>query len=99
MRCLDHFNLCAADVSAIRNWMPQALGSGLTKQIVFDSGLVTGCWFSVNHKDHDNAYSLDQSKRTGGLNHLTYAVDQREDMLRAADIYLKNDVVHRIRPP
>lgn len=92
VRRLDHLNLCAADVAAIREWMPKALGSRLTEQIVFDSGLVTGCWFSVNNKGYDIAYALDPSKPNGGLNHITYAADQREDILRAADIYIENDV-------
>ena len=30
--------------------------------------------------------------RTGGFHHITYAVDQREDILRAADIFLENGV-------
>jgi catechol 2,3-dioxygenase len=92
VRRLDHVNLCAADVAAVRDWMPRTLGARLTEQIVLDSGLVTGCWFTVNNKGYDIAYALDPSRPRGGLNHLTYAVDQREDVLRAADIYLENGV-------
>ncbi len=46
----------------------------------------------MNNKGYDVAYTADRSKPNGGLHHITYAVDQREDILRAADIYLENDV-------
>lgn len=72
--------------------MPKALGSRLTEQIVLDSGLVSGCWFSVNNKGYDVAYTHNPHTESGGLHHITYAVDQREDILRAADIYLENDI-------
>lgn len=92
VRRLDHFNLFASDVAAIRDWMPEALGSRVTEQIVLDDGSLAACWFTVNNKGYDVAYSLDRTGAKGRFHHVTYAVDSREDVLRAADIFLENGV-------
>ncbi len=92
VRRIDHINLLAADVAAIRDFLPKALGSRVTEQIVLDDGTVGGCWFTVNNKTYDIAYSRDATGAHGRFHHVTYAVDQREDILRAADIFLENGV-------
>jgi catechol 2,3-dioxygenase len=91
-RRLDHVNLLARDVSAIRDFMPKALGSRVTEQIVLDNGNVGGCWFTVNNKSYDIAYAGDHTGASGRFHHVTYAVDQREHILQAADIFLENGV-------
>jgi len=91
-RRLDHFNLLAVDVAAIREFMPAALGSRITEQIVLDDGTVAGCWFTVNNKSYDVAYTRDATGTRGRFHHITYALDQREHILRAADIFLENGV-------
>jgi catechol 2,3-dioxygenase len=91
-RRLDHFNLLATDVGAIRDFLPQALGSRVTEQIVLDSGTVVGCWFTINNKSYDVAYGRDSTGTHGRLHHVTYAVDQREHILQAADIFLDNGI-------
>jgi catechol 2,3-dioxygenase len=92
VRRLDHLNLLAQDVGAIRDFLPQALGSRVTEQIVLDSGAVAGCWFTVNNKSYDIAYTRDSTSARGRFHHVTYAVDQREHVLEAADIFLENGV-------
>ena len=92
VRRLDHFNLLAQDVGAIRDFLPQALGSRVTEQIVLDTGAVAGCWFTVNNKSYDVAYTRDSTSARGRFHHITYAVDQREHILQAADIFLENGV-------
>ena len=91
-RRLDHFNLLAVDVAAIRDFMPKALGSRVTEQIVLNDGSVGGCWFTVNNKSYDVAYTRDSTGTRGRFHHVTYAVDQREHILQAADIFLENGV-------
>ncbi len=92
VRRLDHFNLLAVDVGAIRDFLPAAMGSRVTEQIVLDSGGVAACWFTVNNKSYDVAYTRDYTGTRGRFHHVTYAVDQREYLLRAADIFLENGV-------
>jgi catechol 2,3-dioxygenase len=92
VRRLDHVNLLAQDVAGIREFLPRALGSRITEQIVLDSGALAGCWFTVNNKSYDIAYTRDHSSARGRFHHVTYAVDQREQVLQAADVFLENGV-------
>ncbi|NVO15515.1 MAG: catechol 2,3-dioxygenase [Rhodoplanes sp.] len=91
-RRLDHLNLLATDVGAIRDFIPKALGSRITEQIVLDDGTVGGCWFTVNNKTYDVAFTRDATGTPGRFHHVTYAVDQREHILQAADVFLENGV-------
>jgi len=91
-RRLDHVNLLAGDLGAIRDFVPKALGSRVTEQIMLDNGAVGGCWFTVNNKSYDVAYARDTSGARARFHHVTYAVDQREHILQAADIFLENGV-------
>jgi len=92
VRRIDHLNLLASDMPAFREFMIEALGSRVTEQIVMNSGRLAGCWFTVNNKTYDLACTEDHTGARGRFHHVTYAVDQREDVLRAADIYLENGV-------
>ncbi len=92
VRRLDHFNLLAQDVGAIRDFLPRALGSRVTEQIVLDTGAVAGCWFTHNNKSYDVAYTRDSTAARGRFHHVTYAVDSREQVLQAADIFLEHGV-------
>jgi catechol 2,3-dioxygenase len=92
VRRLDHFNLLATEVAPMRDFMVKALGSRVTEQIRLDNGRLGGCWFTVNNKSYDMAVTEDHSGAHGRFHHITYAVDQRDDVLRAADIFLENGV-------
>jgi catechol 2,3-dioxygenase len=92
VRRLDHLNLLAADVTATREFMEQQLGMRLTEQIVLDSGIEAGAWVTSNNKSYDVAIARDHTGTRGRLHHFTYATDTREEILRAADIYLENGV-------
>ena len=85
-------NLLAEDVSVFRTFMETCLGSRVTEMIQLDNGRTGGCWFTVNNKTYDLACTEEHGRGNGRLHHLTYATDQREDILRAADIFLENGV-------
>jgi len=91
-RRLDHINLLAVDVDAIRDFFPKALGSRVTEMIQLDDGTLGGCWFTCNNKSYDVAYTRGATGTRGRFHHVTYAVDQREQILRAADVFLENGV-------
>jgi catechol 2,3-dioxygenase len=91
-RRLDHVNLLAEDVSAFRDFMTGCLGARVTELIQLDSGRIGGCWFTVNSKGYDLTCTEERGRGEGRLHHVTYATDQREDILRAADIFLENGV-------
>jgi catechol 2,3-dioxygenase len=91
-RRIDHVNLLATDVSQFRTFMETCLGSRVTEMIQLDNGRIGGAWFTVNNKTYDLACTEEHGKADGRFHHLTYATDQREDILRAADIFLENGV-------
>ncbi|MDE2790691.1 MAG: VOC family protein [Paracoccaceae bacterium] len=91
-RRIDHVNLLAGDVTAFREFMVTCLGSRVTEMIRLDNGRLGGCWFTVNNKTYDLACTEEHGGGDSRLHHVTYAVDQREDVLRAADIFLENGV-------
>ncbi|WP_146588580.1 VOC family protein [Puniceibacterium confluentis] len=91
-RRLDHLNLLASDVAEFRRFMETCLGSRVTELIQLDNGRIGGCWFTVNNKTYDLACTEEHAGGRARLHHVTYATDQREDILRAADIFLQNGV-------
>jgi catechol 2,3-dioxygenase len=91
-RRIDHLNLLATDVAEFRRFMETCLGSRVTEMIQLDNGRTGGCWFTVNNKTYDLACTEDHSGGQARLHHVTYATDTREDILRAADIFLENGV-------
>lgn len=91
-RRIDHLNLLAADVGEFRRFMETCLGSRVTEMIQLDNGRLGGCWFTVNNKTYDLACTEEHGGGHGRFHHVTYATDTREDILRAADIFLENGV-------
>src|SRR5271157_4230791 len=87
---LDHINLLANDVKACRLFFRDMLGLRVTEQIIFDEGEEMGAWLAATMKSYDVAFTHDRSNARGRFHHLTYAMDCREDVLRAADVLTEN---------
>lgn len=92
VRRLDHVNYLAADVEANRDFLVSVLGAKPTEQIRLDDGRIAGIWLTFTNKGYDVVYAADSTKTRGRLHHVAFAVDQREDILRGADIFLENGV-------
>ena len=80
------------DIKANRIFFEEYLGFRLTEQIVLNTGVEAAMWMTATNKSYDFAYSADHTGTKGRFHHLTFAVDCREDILRAADIFLENGV-------
>jgi catechol 2,3-dioxygenase len=93
VRHLDHVNFLAVDPAENRVFLEQNLGLRLTEQIVLDNGVEAGVWLASNQKSYDLTYTRDATQTRGRFHHLAYFVDQREDVLRGADICLENGIV------
>lgn len=91
-RRLDHINLLADDVGACRRFFRDLLGMRVTEQIVFEDEKEMGAWLATTLKSYDVAFTKDHSGARGRFHHLTYFMDSREDVLRAADILVENGV-------
>jgi catechol 2,3-dioxygenase len=92
VRRLDHINLLATDIRANRIFFEQLLGMRTTEQIILDSGTEAGLWLTCTNKSYDLACSREAHGIGGRFHHLAYALDSREDILRAADIFLEAGV-------
>jgi len=92
VRRLDHVNYLAADVLTNVEFVEHALGARPTEQIVLDVGRVAARWLTFTDKSYDLVYTEDWSGSNGRLHHIAFATDTREDILRAADLCLDNDV-------
>jgi len=89
VRRLDHVNYLAADIPAVSRFLPDVLGAQLTEQIVLDDGVPSAVWYHVADKSYDLVYTSDWTGSAGRLHHVAFATDQREDILRAADVMLE----------
>ena len=92
VRRLDHLNLLANDIKGTREFLENAIGLRTTEMIVLDTGAEAGIWLTATNKSYDIAYTHDHTGSRGRFHHVTYAVDSREMVLRAADICLEHGV-------
>ena len=92
-RRLDHLNLLVPDVEATEDFLTQGLGMRVTEKIMLDDGKAAGSWVTCTNKSYDIAFTRDHHPEIPArFHHVTYALDCREDVLRAADIFLENGV-------
>jgi len=89
---LDHVNVLAGDVRASREFAQQALDYRLYERIELDDGSEAGAWLSASIAAHELIYTRDAYGARGRLHHLAFWVDTREECLRAADLFLDNEI-------
>ena len=92
---LDHINVLAADVTANRVFASEQLGFRLYEQVVLNDGIESGAWMSLTIAAHELIYVADHAGKSAPparLHHLAWFVDTREELLRAADLFLDADV-------
>jgi catechol 2,3-dioxygenase len=93
VRRIDHLALLSRDVAANRAFAESLLGFRLREQVRFDNGATEiGSWLSTSPIHHQMAYVLDIKGGSGRLHHVSFWVDEREDVLRAADILSENRI-------
>ena len=93
IRRLDHLALLAKEVPPNRKFMQSVLGMRLHEQVLFEHGTKEiGAWLSPSIVHHQVAYVLDVKGGSGRLHHFSLWVDDRADVLRAADILAENGI-------
>ncbi|MCM3411862.1 catechol 2,3-dioxygenase [Metabacillus litoralis] len=95
---LDHINILASDIDKNSSFMRKELGCKLSEQIVLNNGKQAGAWLHLTNKAYEIAYTLDGTGAKGRLHHLTFNVESREDVLKAADVFLDNGVFIEFSP-
>lgn len=98
VRRLDHINFLSHATTPNRVFLQERLGARLTEQIILDDGTEAGIWLTFTNKAYDVVYTKDATGASGRLHHIAYWVDNREDILRAADIYLENGIYIEAAP-
>ncbi len=89
---LDHVNVLAGTSRPTAASPPEQLGFRLYEQIVNDDGSEPGAWMSLSIAAHELIYVADHARAAGRLHHLAFFVDTREEVLRAADLFLDAEV-------
>lgn len=93
VRRTDHLAVLCQDVRANREFMQQKLGLKLREQVIYNNGATEiGSWMSTTPVHHEIAYVVDVKGQSGRLHHFSLWVDNRDDVLRAADIFMENGV-------
>lgn len=89
---IDHFNLLVPDVRASRSFQEEVLDFKLRERLVPAGDAEVGAWLSLTTKAHDLALTREPADTDGRLHHLAYAVETREDVRRAAGLFMENGV-------
>jgi len=92
VRRLDHVNLLAADVAAAATLAWSALGATLLDEIVDDVGVMAGAFTTFGQRPLELVYTRDPYGAAGRLHHVAFWVDTREEVLRAADIFVDHGI-------
>lgn len=92
VRRMDHINYLAADVTKSGEFWRDVMGARESERVVKDEGGYAAWWFRFAQKSYDVVYSEDWTGTRGRFHHFALAPDTREDILKAADIFLENKV-------
>jgi len=91
-RQLDHVTVMTGDPLADAYWYRDTLGYVFTEYTVLDEAEIpVFSMLTNNEKSHDLGLVIDQSAMPGRLHHVSYWVDSRDELLRAADILMNCD--------
>jgi catechol 2,3-dioxygenase len=94
VRCLDHVTICAADPRGDAEWYRDLLGHRFMEYTVIpgrpDFPVFT--MSTVCERAHDLGIVWDPTPVGGRINHISFFVESRDELLRAADVFLNQGV-------
>jgi catechol 2,3-dioxygenase len=98
VRRFDHVNLLAPDVPAASGFAREQLGFALYDEVIEDDGSMSGAWMSLGPRPLELVFARDRAGASGRLHHAAFWVDTREEVLRAADIFVDHGVTIEVAP-
>jgi catechol 2,3 dioxygenase len=98
VRRLDHVNLLAPDVSAAASVAWSGLGATLLDEIIDDVGAMAGAFTTFGQRPLELVYTRDPYGAGGRLHHVAFWVDTRDEVLRAADIFVDHGIQIEVPP-
>lgn len=99
-RTLDHVTVATADPGSDAEWYRATLGHRFMEYTVIPErpDWIVFAMTTVCERAHDFGLVWDASSARGRINHLAYWVDSREELLRAADVFLNQDIAIEFGP-
>jgi catechol 2,3-dioxygenase len=99
-RQIDHVTVATANPGGDAEWYRDTLGHRFMEYTVIPDrpDWAVFAMTTVCERAHDMGLVWDPSPVPGRINHLAYWVDSREDLLRAADVLLNQDVAIEFGP-
>ena len=91
VRRLDHINMMAREVAPNREFLSK-LGFKHHEGILLEDDTELGAWMAVTNLSHDVAFMRDPAGASGRLNHVAFALESREDVMRATDFLKDQDI-------
>lgn len=100
VRQIDHVTMPTPDIFADAEFRRDVLGFRFTgwAGLPDDPDHVIFAQCSTNEQSHDLGLVPEITEHRGRLNHVAFWVDQREDVLRGADVLLDHDVTLEYGP-
>lgn len=99
-RTIDHVTVATADPGADATWYRDTLGHRFMEYTVIPErpDWIVFAMTTVCERAHDFGLVWDPSPVRGRINHIAYWLDSREELLRAADVLLNQDVAIEFGP-
>jgi catechol 2,3-dioxygenase len=99
-RNIDHVTVSTADPGKDAEWYRDTLGHRFMEYTVIPErpDWIVFAMTTVCERSHDLGLVWDPSPVRGRVNHVAYWVDSREELLRAADVLLNQDVAIEFGP-
>ena len=99
-RCIDHVTITTANPQGDAEWFRDTLGHRFMEYTTIPErpDFAVFVMTTVCERAHDLGMVWDPTPVAGRVNHLSYFVDSREDLLRAADVFLNQDVAIEFGP-
>jgi catechol 2,3-dioxygenase len=99
-RCIDHVTISASDPGGDAAWYRDTLGHRYMEYTTIPDrpDFPVFCMTTVCERSHDLGIVWDPSPVTGRINHFAYFVDSRDELVRAADVFLNQDVAIEFGP-
>ena len=99
-RCIDHVTITAANPRGDAEWYRDTLGHRFMEYTVIPDrpDFPVFCMTTVCERSHDLGIVWDPTPVPGRINHFAYFVDSREALLRAADVFLNQDIAIEFGP-
>ncbi|PZX08014.1 catechol 2,3-dioxygenase [Psychrobacillus insolitus] len=93
-RRIDHVNLLTSMLAnEVSDFLEEKLGFKMRECVQAPDNSLVGAWLSVTPLVHDIAISHDpQSPTTNQIHHISYWLDNSQDLLRAADILTEHGI-------